>query len=370
MPLPRRLRFIWFWLLAASPLLAQGPKYVEREFFIPWAESQPSGLDALLVYYNSPGKHPLVVLTHGSAREAAKHAEVTPWQQLPQAIWFARRGWIALAVVRRGYGNSDGDPDTNHGGHGLWPDYHEAGRYSAEDLRRAIEYIRVFPQVDAAHIIAAGVSTGGFATVALTADAPAGLVAAINFSGGRGSRADDNVRHPEALVRAYGDFGRHSRVPMLWLYSQNDKFFWPDLARQFDAAFRSGVGRDQFVLAPPIGSDGHALFANIPIWSDPVDQFLAANHLIFLPKPLPEPPAPDVPPPPGLNPGGIVAFHQYLLAPPHKAFAVSLHHFYGYSAGNITPDLACSKALDRCHRAAVGMEWGTIVYVDNAPVSP
>ena len=61
--------------------------------------------------------------------------------------------------------------------------YLEAGRESAEDLSRAIEYGTTLPGVDAAHVIAAGVSTGGFATVALTAQAPPGLVAAISFAG-------------------------------------------------------------------------------------------------------------------------------------------------------------------------------------------
>jgi dienelactone hydrolase len=47
----------------------------------------------------------------------------------------------------------------------------------------AIAYARTLPQVDAAHVVAMGVSSGGFATVALTAKAPDGLVAAINFAG-------------------------------------------------------------------------------------------------------------------------------------------------------------------------------------------
>ena len=42
-------------------------------------------------------------------------------------------------------------------------------------------------------VSAVGVSAGGFATVALTASAPQGLVAAINFAGGRGSLSADEV---------------------------------------------------------------------------------------------------------------------------------------------------------------------------------
>ncbi len=355
-------------LLFGSALLAQSPGYIEREIFIPWTKAYPNGLDAILVYFNSPGKHPLVVLTHGSARDIAKHAELSPWQQLPQAVWFARRGWVALSVVRRGYGLSTGDPDGNHLGNGPERDYQEAGRYSAEDLGRAIEYARQLPEVDPSHIIAAGVSTGGFATVALTANAPNGLVAAINFSGGRGSRAENNVRDPAALIEAYRDYGNRSRVPMLWLYSQNDKFFWPALARKFDAAFRAGGGRDQFVLEPPVGNDGHMLFREIPVWADAVDQFLKANHLVFLPALLPEPTPPDIPPPPGLGPRGIKEFKDYLALPPHKAFAMS-RHFSNYTSGKITPTAARIKALSNLQRSAAGTESGIVVSVDNVPVT-
>ncbi len=66
------------------------------------------GLDALLVYTDLPGKYPLVVLTHGTARDTEPRNNVTPWQLLPQARWFARRGFVALVVVRRGYGSSGG----------------------------------------------------------------------------------------------------------------------------------------------------------------------------------------------------------------------------------------------------------------------
>ena len=81
-----------------------------------------------------------------------------------------------------------------------------------------------------AHVIAAGVSTGGFATVALTAQAPPGLVAAISFAGGRGSNADFAICNPADLFDAFRDFGKHSRTPMLWVYAENDRYFWPALA--------------------------------------------------------------------------------------------------------------------------------------------
>jgi dienelactone hydrolase len=353
--------------IAASNSLAQ--HYVERQIRIPWVSAGPAGLDALLVYVDLPGKHPLVVLTHGSARDKQEHALVTPWQQLPQALWFARRGWVVLVVVRRGYGTSGGDPDGNHAGHCPQTDYEAAGSYAAEDLRTAVDYARTLPQVDDTRIIAAGVSTGGFTTVALTANPPRGLVAGINFAGGRGSESDHDVCNAGDLIGAYKDFGKHSRVPMLWIYSENDKFFWPELAQKFDAAFRSGGGQDQFVLAPPDGEDGHHLFSHIGAWAPTVDAFLAAQKLAPLPELLPEVQAPDIPPPVGLSPEGLHAFHNYLIFGPHKAFAMSASAF-GMSTGRMTIGEAKEKALDSCKHAEKSKEPCKVVSLDESPVSP
>jgi dienelactone hydrolase len=348
---------------AASPENAQ--HYVEREVRIPWVMAAPSGLDALLVYADLPGKHPLVVMTHGTSRKPEEHAQLTPWQQLPQALWFARRGWIVLVVVRRGYGSSGGEPDTRHSGRCPQTSYHDAGEYSAEDLRRAIEYARGLEQVDATRVIAIGVSTGGFATVALTASAPPGLVAAISFAGGRGSKADHDVCNPDDLVHAYRDFGKHSRTPMLWLYAQNDKYFWPELAQKFDAAFRSQGGQDQFVMAPAIGEDGHSLFRHLPAWSSTVDDFLKAQNLVPLADPLPELVPPNVPPPAGLSENGLAAFQSYLLLGPHKAFATSANSF-GFSVARMSVDEARQKALENCKHGAQKIDACTVVSVDNA----
>lgn len=344
--------------------LARAQQFHEREVMIPWAEAMPQGLDALLVYADLPGKHPLAILTHGTSRQRESRDEVSPWSMLPQATWFARRGWLALVVVRRGYGRSGGRPDyaSNDRFH---PSYVKAGEASADDLRAAIRYGSKLPEVDPTHMLCAGVSTGGFATVALTAEAPPGLVAAINFAGGRGSMKDHEVRDSGELVGAFHEFGKHSRTPMLWIYAENDKYFWPELAAKFDHAFKSAGGRNEFVKAPPVGDDGHSLFRRVAAWSDTVDAFLKAQGLVFLPEPLPAPPVPDTPPPAGLSDTGMRAFHAYLQLGPYKAFAVSEHGF-GMATAQLSADEAKRKALDLCrHNSREGQ--CRIVYVNDRP---
>src|SRR5271168_1420480 len=102
-------------------------RYVEKEIFVPTLKARPQGLDVLEVYVDLPGRHPLVVLTHGSSVDHAEHAHVTPWAQLNQALWFARRGYVVLVVVRQGYGRSGGEEDGRHGGCGSQGSFEEAG---------------------------------------------------------------------------------------------------------------------------------------------------------------------------------------------------------------------------------------------------
>ena len=156
---------------------------------------------------------------------------------------------------------------------------------------------------------------------------------------------------------------------MLWIYAENDKYFWPELAQKFDEAFRSKGGNDQFVLAPAIGSDGHSLYRHVNAWSALVDDFLKKQNAEPLAELLPELKPPDVPPPAGLSETGLQAFQSYLLLGPHRAFATS-EHFFGMAVAAITVDEARQKALDHCRQSGHDKETCAVVYVDDTPVHP
>jgi hypothetical protein len=149
-------------------------------------------------------------------------------------------------------------------------------------------------------------SAGGFATVALTTDPPPGLVAGISFAGGRGSGADDQVCREDRLVEAFRTLGRQSRIPMLWIYSDNDRFFGPTLAQRLHDAFTAAGGSVEFIRAPVFGSDGHRLFPDggAARWTPAVDAFLARNHLAPRDTLLPPPPLPAIVPPGSLAEAG------------------------------------------------------------------
>lgn len=188
-----------------------------------------------------------------------------------------------MIVMRRGYGDSGGNYAESTECDNA--DYVSVGRAGATDIRAAIEFLRRRPDVDPQRIVSVGLSAGGFSSVALAEDAPRGLVAVINFAGGRGSRRPDEVCAPERLIQAFSVFGKKSRVPMLWVYAQNDRFFSATLSKRFHSAFTGAGGVAEYVLHPAFDEDGHRLFARgIKLWTPVVDEFLRKQKLPALPQ--------------------------------------------------------------------------------------
>jgi dienelactone hydrolase len=340
--------------------------FIQQELRVPLPASGSGGLEALLVRPNQPGRYPLALITHGSPRSGDERPSMTPLAMLPQALEFARRGFAAVVLMRRGYGDSGGGWAEGYGSCGD-PDYVAAGAASAADLKTAIAFLASRPDVDTSRTIGIGVSAGGFATVALAADAPVGLVAAINFAGGRGSLRDDEVCRPDRLIDAFRVFGAHARVPMLWVYADNDHFFGPALARKFNAAYTDSGGSVDFVAAPAFGSDGHGLFspAGILAWTGYVDGFLQRHHLATQATMLPLPQAALIAPK-ILSSNGHKAFQDYLMAAPHKAFAISPDGAFGWRTGQRTVAAASAGALSFCLQNAKSCD---VMFVDDTAVA-
>ncbi len=346
----RRLFSICVVLLLLAVGRGQGQDLVENGLRIPTKDAGKKGLEAVMVRPAEAGPHPLALITHGTPRAAGERSEMSPWQMIPQAREFARRGWTTVVVMRRGYGDSGGGYDEDARACSNRPDYYDSGKESAKDLRESIAYLSKLPEVDPTRIISVGISAGGFATVALTADPPPGLVAAISFAGGRGSKSADVVCNPAELIRAFRSFGEKSRTPMLWVYSENDHFFGPQLAASFFEAFKQGGGKATFIRAAPFRHDGHGLFSlgGISIWSSMVDDFLKGQKLTLREKLLSLPEPPDVSPPAQLKAGGREEFRTFLTLPPYKAFAVTSDGHYGLAFGRRSEKDAEKLAKEHC----------------------
>jgi dienelactone hydrolase len=353
---------------ATAQNTAQKPaRLVEKEMWVPVPQSFPNGLDVLEVYVDRPGRHPLVVLTHGTAANPEERAHVTPWAQSSQAQWFARRGYVAFVVVRKGYGRSGGRQDSTNGGCGpRGGSFEQTGEASAEDLRAVMEFAKKLPEVDGETILSAGVSTGGFAQAALAADPPQGLKAAISFAGGRGGDGHEHNCDLSGVIGAFHTYGKsahkHGDLPMLWIYSENDHWFPPEMARQFDAAYKKGGAVNQFVMAPPDGEEGHHLYMHVAAWSDTVTAFLKAQNLLPLGDTvLPEPEPINLPMPATLKDKDKDMWRRFLLAPPYKTLVVNESGELSISAAAFDQALADSKAIDKCKKASSGGKSCSIV---------
>ncbi|MBH5402620.1 dienelactone hydrolase family protein [Bradyrhizobium sp. CNPSo 4010] len=350
-------------ILAGAP--ARAAEFYIEDLRIPMAEAGPQGLEAFLVRPAGTKRYPLALLSHGSPRKLADRAEMSAHKYYGIALEYARRGFAALVVMRRGYGTSPGGLVDSAGScaHAI---YLPASAVAVADLRAAIDAMAHRADVTTSGMIAAGHSAGGLATVALSAQAPPGLVAAISFAGGRGSRDVDDVCNPDGLVQAFAFFGKTSRVPMLWVYASNDSYFDPALARRLHEGFRSTGGNATFIAAPAYGDDGHYLYsvAGRPQWTPYLDAFLRerglGRELLSLPDPLP--------PPPMLNETARAEFARYLASLlPHKAFAVSPNGGYGWRTGRATAEEARRDSLAAC------MKWSpscTLYAVDDQLAEP
>ncbi|MGJ7555389.1 alpha/beta hydrolase family protein [Variovorax sp. RB3P1] len=222
------------------------------------------------------GPFPVLVINHGTPRSPTDFPKMQD-RYARQAEFFAKRGFLVINPLRRGYGKSDGPWAENYFSCAN-PDYVQAGLETAKDIGAALDYARSLPYADAQHMVLLGKSAGGFGVLALSSLNPAGVVGTINFAGGRGSRGPDDVCNEAKLVDAFGRYASTTKVPMLWVYSENDHFFGPALASRLLAAYKAQGADVRFEGVPPYGNDGHAFFEgrdNTAIWVPMVDQFLA-----------------------------------------------------------------------------------------------
>ena len=264
-----------FALLLALALPAQAALPREEVLRVPVVSGVEQAYIQVTVFKpEGAGPFPIVVLSHGSPRTAEDRRREGRQRLEAASARFVKMGFAVLVPTRRGYGESGGAWAEAYGG--CWnPDYYKAGLETARDVRAAVDAVRGEPWADTQRIVLAGQSAGGFGSVAASSTPFEGLVAVVNFAGGRGSQGPDDVCAEERLVEAMARYGANARVPELWIYSANDRFFGPRLARRMHAAFVEGGGKADFVEAPPTGEDGHAYFSRRSAdWAPTVERFL------------------------------------------------------------------------------------------------
>jgi dienelactone hydrolase len=222
------------------------------------------------------GPFPLAIISHGSTIDASQRLVMDVPVFAAASNWLLQHGYMVALPLRRGYGEAGGPWRENYGSCSN-PDYYRAGLVTADDIQAAVEFFRTRPEVARDRVLLIGQSAGGWGSIATASRKPAGVIAVLNFAGGRGGNLPGIGNcMPQRLVEAAGRYGASARIPSLWLYSANDKFFAPDLShKMFDAFVRAG-GKADYVALPAFGTDGHRVFADAPtLWQPPVEAFLA-----------------------------------------------------------------------------------------------
>lgn len=267
-------------VLCVAPARAQDSDLVEDTSFLRVSIGERTvRLEALVVRRrDAAGKLPIALIAHGKPATEGRMLDDRASEYLRQARDLARRGWLAVVAMRRGYGGSDGPAPVplSCASPSL------LGRFAAEadDLQATFSAVAKRPDADGTRMIAIGVSAGGAAVAALSARNPPGLAGVINVSGG--------LRFPacpkeDALVEAFKEYGAKSRVPNLWIYAKNDSFFSSELVARMQSAFLDGGGDVKLVMFDADERyDGHAIFRHANgrgKWLPQMDAFLRFHKL-------------------------------------------------------------------------------------------
>jgi dienelactone hydrolase len=226
-------------------------------------------------------KHPFIVFNHG--RPVVNTPSENRMRLTGTARYFAGKGYVVFVPTRPGYGVTKGpdiedDGSTKAGCEVIA----NSAKVVAEVNRAAISYAAGLPYVDAGKGLIVGQSAGGFAAIYMSTLHLQGIKGIVNFSGGRGGNPTSrpgNPVSPYEVERCYSKFGSESKLPTLWVYSENDKYFGIDAPKQWFTAFRkaksSSVETDAFFQMPPYKEDGHMIYRCIECWKSEFEKFEA-----------------------------------------------------------------------------------------------
>ena len=305
-----------------------------------------------ITVYRPPGDgpYPLVVFNHGRAVEA-KRAVQRRYRPEAAARYLVAKGFVVLVPNRIGYWETYGSFDPEYS---ACKNIEPMSLAASEQVLTAVALAKTLPYVDTSRWLVAGQSVGGLTAVATVGRAPPGLVGGINFSGGTGGNPDTKPGrpcNPYATTQYWGEIAKNARVPMLWLYWENDKYWGADIPKAWHKAWVDGGGKAQFTGLAAVGEDGHSgLGIDMDHWLPVVDAFLA--QLGFdMPAIVKTPPpsafaAIDATAAVPVGASGKAAYAKFLEMALPRAFAVSSKGGFGHARG----DYAAGRALGNCKR--------------------
>jgi CubicO group peptidase (beta-lactamase class C family) len=221
---------------------------------------------------------PFLLLNHGRAGSRTVRAGMKIEAYFEHARYFVSKGFAVFVPTRIGYGRTGG-PDIEDSGACERKNYPPAYEAAAQESIAVIAYAKTQTYVDPTKGVVAGQSFGGATAIALAAKNLPGVMAAINFAGGGGGNPDKHPQHPcrdDLMGELFASYAS-AKIPTLWLYSENDRYWGPAIPRTWFDGFIAKGGTGKFVQLPSYKKNGHAIFyGNRAAWKTPIEDFLAS----------------------------------------------------------------------------------------------
>jgi dienelactone hydrolase len=250
-----------------------------------------AGAEIVVTSFRPPGagRFPWLVLSHGTAPSKEKNLTMERYRPLAPVREWVRRGYAVIVPMRRGYGSRTAAHLSDDYGTCARPDFRRAGEAAALDLLAAANWAKQQGDLDPDHWLLVGQSAGGFASIYTAAKQPAGLVAVLAFSPGRGGNPDTRPGEPcasDVLATLFASIAPQVTVPVLWFYAENDQYIGPRVQRLWFDSFHAAGGAGDLVAVPAFPhARGHGVFpsdAGTPLWTAAVRGFFK-SHSVAMP---------------------------------------------------------------------------------------
>lgn len=298
------------------------------------------------------GPFPLVVFNHGRAGDDKRALQGRQrFEHLSR--YLVSKGFVVLLPTRVGYGETYGDFDPESSGPCNNRQFEPMSVAASDQVLAAYEWAKAQPYVDASRWLVMGESVGGLTTVATAWRNPPQLVGAVNFAGGSGGDAVNrpgNPCSPERIGRLWKTKAASAKVPMLWLYWANDRFWGESYPKQWHQAWIEGGGRATLHSLPAVGTDGHfGASIDMNTWVPLMEGYLAGlgftqSGLITKPAASGYARVDEVDKVPVSKANQDNWYRKFLQASKPKAVALSPSGTIGYATG----DWAMGRALGFC----------------------